>query len=340
MWKDRVFLTGADANKREIYCFDAGNGKMLWSGAVAPIAIGKVNVNDDTGYAAPTMAADGKRVFAMFPNGDVVCYSFDGKQLWGRNLGIPESTYGYASSLATFRSLLIVQYDQGSEEDGKSTLLGLQGATGKIVWAAKRPVGGSWCSPIVVRSGDQGMIIAAANPWAMAYDALTGNELWRANLLSGDVAPSPAFANGMAYVCNQGSVLAGIRANGNGDVTKSGVAWQASDGLPDITSPATDGDLLFLLTTEGTVTCYDAKDGKKVWEHAFDNTSFRASPVIVGKRVYLLDVDGSMHVIEAGRTFKELGNSPLKEQMHATGAFVGGRIYLRGIKNLYCIGTK
>jgi outer membrane protein assembly factor BamB len=340
VWGDRVFLSGADKKKREIYCLDASSGKMVWKAPVANIGKGKTpEPNDATGYAASTMVADGRRVFAIFPNGDVVCYGFDGKRLWGRNLGTPESMYGYASSLATFRSLLIIQFDQGSGDDGKSALLALQGATGKIVWRTVRPVANSWSSPIVVRRGDQGMVITNANPWSIAYDALSGKEHWRAKLMSGDVAPSPAYAGDMAFVCNSGAVLAGIRCDGHGDVTKS-VAWQASDGLPDISSPVSDGKLAFLATSEGAATCYDAKKGDKLWEHSFDEASFQASPVIVGDKVYLLDSTGLMIIIDAKATFKEIARSPLGETSQATPAFANGRIYIRGTKNLFCIGGK
>ncbi len=340
VWQSRVFLTGADKKSRAIFCFNGDNGKLLWKESVQPLVKGNApDVFDDTGYAASTAATDGKRVFAIFPNGDIFAYSFEGKRLWGRNLGVPDIQYGYASSLATFRSLLIVQYDQGSEGDGKSAMLALQAATGKIVWMTKRPVGGSWASPVVVRSGDSGIVLTNANPWAIGYDALLGRELWRANVMSGDVAPSPTHAGGMSYVCNNGAVLAAIKAGGSGDITKTHVSWQASDGLPDITSPATDGNLLFLISTEGMATCYDARDGKKVWEHSFD-VPFKSSPVIADGRVYLLDGDGVTHIIDAKPTFREDGKSSIGEKTNATPAFVGGRIYIRGEKHLFCIGAK
>ena len=35
VWEDRVFLTGATAERREVYCFDADSGELLWQQAVA-----------------------------------------------------------------------------------------------------------------------------------------------------------------------------------------------------------------------------------------------------------------------------------------------------------------
>ena len=45
-------------------------------------------------------------------------------------------------------------------------------------------------------------------------------------------------------------------------------------------------------------------------------------------------------VVAVARKFKELARSPIGEPVRATPAFVGGRIYVRGKKHLFCIGAK
>ena len=338
VWDDRVFVSSADKNSREVCCLDASSGKILWQTPIEMIAK-QADVFEDTGYAPSTMAVDGKRVFVIFPNGDLACLDFEGKRIWTRGLGLPENMYGHASSLAMFKSLLIVQFDQGSEGDGKSAMLALQGGTGEVVWYAKRPVGNSWTSPIVINTGQRMELITSANPWVVAYDPMNGNEYWRADLMSGDIAPSPIYSGGFVLACNTGAVIAAIKPGGRGDVTKSHVEWKSSDGLPDMTSPAANGELVFLITSEGTLTCVDCKTGDLVWEHSY-SASFKASPVIVDKHVYLQDEDGVMHVVSAGRKFEELYKSVLSEKIGATPAFVSGRIFIRGEKHLYCIGAK
>ena len=66
VWKNRAFLSGGDASKREVLCYDAGNGELLWEKAVGN-APGSATELDETqlqaGYAAATMATDGQRVF-------------------------------------------------------------------------------------------------------------------------------------------------------------------------------------------------------------------------------------------------------------------------------------
>ena len=124
---------------------------------------------------------------------------FEGKEMWSRNLGVPDSTYGYASSLAMYRNLLLIQYDQAAAEDNKSSMIALDTFSGMTVWETKRPVPGSWTSPIVVKIEDQNQLITCGDPWVIAYDPLNGTELWRADCLGTDVAPSPIYAGGLVF---------------------------------------------------------------------------------------------------------------------------------------------
>jgi len=44
--------------------------------------------------------------------------------------------------------------------------------------------------------------------------------------------------------------------------------------------------------------------------------------------------------VAVAREFKELGRSaPLGEEVHASPAFASGRMFIRGMKTLFCIGT-
>ncbi len=90
----------------------------------------QIRVSDDTGWAASTMAVDGKAVYAAFATGDLVAVDFDGKIVWSRSFGVPELNYGYGSSLALLGDLLLVQLDQ--LEGGK--LIAVDTATGKDRW--------------------------------------------------------------------------------------------------------------------------------------------------------------------------------------------------------------
>jgi len=341
IWGDRVFLSGADPNSRQVYCFDTSTGGLLWKGVV--LGMPKSNeepleVMEDTGFASPTVVTDGRRVYAIFATGDVGCFDFKGKKVWEKNLGRPDSSYGYASSLAMYQNLLLIQYDQGGIEDEKSELIAVDGFSGQVVWQKNRPVGNSWSSPIVASIGEQFQVVTCGDPWVVAYSPADGAELWRANCLAGDVAPSPIYANGLVFVIEPYSKLVAIKPDGKGDVTETHIAWISEEGGPDICSPVSNGESIFLLATEGLLESYKVSDGKRLWEKDLQEY-FLASPSLVGDKLYLLSEEGIMFIAEAEPEYKELAKCELDEKCHASPAFADGRIYIRGVENLYCIGS-
>ena len=149
------------------------------------------------------------------------------------------------------------------------------------------------------------------------------------------------------FACTEGAVLSAIRPDGRGEVSNSHVLWTAEDELPDVCTPVSDGELLYVLCSDGRLTCYDCLTGKRVWQQdlsaddqpAVGARTFEASPCLVRDRLYLLDNAGVMHIVAAGRTARMICRAELGESCPgASPALAAGRIYIRGQKHLYCVG--
>lgn len=342
VWGKRVFLSGATESKREVFCFDADSGQLLWRGDVPTspaVAKAEIEVMEETGYCASTTATDGRRIYAIFATGDVVAFDFNGRRLWHKNLGIPESMYGYASSLDTYQDRVIVQFDQADAEAGQSRLYAFNGPSGQVAWETKREVPNSWTSPIVVEVEGRVQIVTLADPWLAGYDAASGAEIWRANCASGDVAPSPIYAGGLVMAIEPYTRMTAVRPTGQGDVTETHLAWQTTELAPDICCPVSDGRYVYVLDGSGLLLCCNVADGTKVYDHDLRD-SFMASPSIVGDKLYLLSEEGAMHISQVGPEYRELAKCELGEECFASPAFVDGRIYVRGASNLYAIGGR
>jgi len=340
VWEDRVFLSGADRNGRRVCCFDAADGRFLWTGDVPTPPVPddeKLELDEDTGYAAPTVATDGRRVYAIFPTGDVAGFDFHGRLLWHRSLGRPDSAYGYASSLETYEKLVLIQYDQGDGSEGRSRMIALDGPSGEIVWETKRETPNSWTSPIVVDVEGRPQLITVADSLVVSYDPADGAELWRARCEGRDMAPSPIYAGGLVFFVEPYSQLVAVKPTGEGDVTETHVAWRLEEGGPDICSPVSDGRYVYVLDSGGLLLCCKTDTGEKVYETNLKQ-EFQASPSIVGDKLYLLDVKGTMHIAQAGAEYKEIGMCELGAKCIASPAFADGRIYIRGAEHLFCIG--
>ena len=371
VWEDKVFCSGADGLKREVYCFDAKDGKPLWQRIVStsdkPTPDEEI-VSKGTGYAPSTMATDGRRVFAIFPTGDVACIDFAGKIVWSKKFDVSDNSYGHASSLLVWKDLLILQLDAGkTEKAGKSALVALKCASGEQAWKVSRPVMQSWTTPIIAKTAKGEQLITVGNPWIIAYDA-TGKELWRYGKTNGEVAPSAGFADGIVYFGVETCELLAIRADGSGDVSTSGLLWKTSPSyLPDTSSLLATSKHLFLVK-DSNLECFDAKhepkDGEALWEAELSPEIVKASPVLVGDRVCITDSTGAMFIFDpetmpaavkirapftgflslwtdrVADVVAKMQRGTIGEPVMATPAFVGGRIYVRGEKDLFCVGTK
>ena len=114
VWEKNVFITGATPEESRVLCYDAETGALRWSsvvkvpGSKRPSA---PNVNESTTLAAPTPVTDGRCVYAIFPTGEVAAFDMAGKQLWARNIGPLENSYGFASSPTLYQNRLLLQLD-------------------------------------------------------------------------------------------------------------------------------------------------------------------------------------------------------------------------------------
>jgi outer membrane protein assembly factor BamB len=341
VWKDRIFLSGANYEKREVYCFDASSGKIIWTGEVptAPGGAVALDITADTGLAASTVATDGARVYAIFPTGDLGAFDFEGNLLWYKSLGVPKNIYGHAASLEAWQGRVLVQYDQANPEDGRSHLYSFDGLTGDMAWDAKRPVANSWSTPIVAQTDKGYQLITAADPWVIAYDPSDGKEIWRAKCLDGSVAPSPIFAGDQVIAIAPGNKSVAVRTGGTGDVTGTHVVWANEDVAPEIGSPVADDHRIYFIDTYGTLYVLNSKDGKLLYQHDFEDENVKTSPTLVSGKLYVLAFSGTMYIGTPGeKGFTLEAKNVLGDECNASPAFMAGRIYIRGTNYLYCIG--
>lgn len=329
----RVFLTGADETSRQIYCYAADTGKLLWRHAAggidgSPPLESLPMVLDETGFASPTPTSNGRFLAAIFGTGDLVCVNPDGKRIWAKNLGVPENHYGHATSLICDDQRLYVQYDQAEN----SKLFSFDMATGVLVWEVERNTI-SWSSPILVNHQGRRELILTDCEAVDSYDPKTGKPLWHVECLGGEVAPSAAYADGRVFVASDGIALSAIEIGDSGSTPE--VRWAWDEILPDAASLVADNAVVIVPTAYGIVNCLNARTGEVHWEHEFDD-GFYSSPILAGDRIYLADTDGTLHVFRMDKTFELLGKLSIDEPIYATPAFAGNQIFIRGLTHLFC----
>ncbi len=326
---NKVFFSGADNQARELYCYDLTTGEKLWSLAAANIPGSPAQppqTTDDTGLAASTVATNGKQVCAIFATGDILCADVDGKQLWAKNLGVPDNHYGYASSLLIFGNSVIVQYDNRNAPK----VVALDLATGAQRWSKARTEKVTWSSPMIANINGTSQLVLMGNPAITGYNPNNGEQLWRVECMTGEVGSSACSSNGIVFGASEYSKLVAINA------VDGTVLWEGNDFLPEVSSPVATKDNLYLATSYGVVAAYDAHTGELRKEHEL-GTEFYSSPILAEGKIYLFSNDGKMHLFSADNEFRLLDSFDTGERTFATPAFTDKTIVVRTDKSIYCV---
>jgi len=333
---------GADHKQTlKVLALDASTGQILWE-RVAWEGTPYDTRHKRGSYASPTPVTDGERVYAYFGAEGVYAYDFNGNLAWkwwpG---GIATFGVGVGTSPVFYKDVVILQCD---EDEGKASfIVALNKVTGKEVWRASRKVQLSWATPVLVRAGGRDELVTAGTEHVIAYDPATGAELWRVKGLESNAVPSPVVVGDIVVVSAgyPNKIAMAVRAGGSGDVTDSRVLWRYTKGTAYVPSPVAVDGLVYLMTDKGLLTCLDASTGEVKYEGGRPPgaSSYMASPVVVGGRILLMSMDGDTHVIKAGPAHEVLRTNSLGEPIAASAAVAPGRIYIRGERHLFAIGS-
>ncbi|MHC4679619.1 MAG: outer membrane protein assembly factor BamB family protein [Planctomycetota bacterium] len=128
-----------------------------------------------------------------------------------------------------------------------------------------------------------------------------------------------------------------IRPDGSGNVTATHVVWQTEKDCSYVPSPIVAGPYFLVVSDTGVATCFEAETGQVAWRERL-GPHYSASLVMANGLVYFLSDKGIMTVVRPGPQLEIVARNELGEQTYASPAISGGRIFLRGLQHLYCIG--
>ena len=354
IWGDAIFVTSQDDEHLLAMRLDRKTGTLVWKDEVGtgtprrkgPTGVGRFH--DEHNMATPSPTTDGQLVWFHYGTGHVGCYDFAGKRVWHKNLtevfGPYTIWWGHANSPVLVDDLLVMICCQDPKDGGRSYVVALDKRTGDKKWEAERTTGAkaepadAYTTPLVHRTPTGTELIVFGGNVLNAYDAATGKLLWESKVFSGNrVISGPTLAGDTVFATQgmRGPVFA-IKTGGQGDVTKSNLRWSYKGGTPDAACPVVANGLVFLANNEGTGLCLDEKTGKEQWKQRLGD-AFRATPLVVGDKIYFFGKDGKTTIVAADREFRTIATSELGEDVMASPAVAGHELYLRTKKHLYRI---
>ena len=352
IWDRHVFLNVGDGTDLWLWAVDRDAGTVLWKKRLG----GENVVTRKQNMSSPSPVTDGKRVWVLTGTGVVKAFDFDGNELWTRDVVADHGKFGlnwgYASSPLLVGDLVIVQVLHGMKTDDPSYLLGLDGATGAERWRVERPTDAkaespdSYTTPALLATPEGEQIVVSGGNYVTGHDPATGKELWRGGGLNPSDAPmyrvvaSPLVVGDLIFVPSRVTPFLVYRAGGNGDITKTNLAWSIERG-PDVPTPATDGEYLYVLRDQGTLSCYRVKTGEAVWvDQRVATGTYSASPVIADGKVYVTNEEGVTTVVRAAPQFEILAENKLDGYTLSSIAVSAGRLFVRTESYLYSLANK
>lgn len=375
VWGDRIFLTTAvetgkavDAGKLKdveaatpefhrrraqlpksvlqfvVMAINRRDGRVLWKQTVCEEAPHSAT-HAEGSWASGSPVTDGRYVYAYFGSYGLYALDMDGNRKWDKRLGLfkMKANFGEGVSPVLCGDTLIICQDQ----EGESFITALDTKTGKELWRRARDEATSWATPLVVEHEGRRQVITAASKRIRGYDAASGEQLWEAAGMTGNVIPCPVADRGIVFCMSgfRGSSLMAIRlAAARGDITgkSEAIAWSCHKDTPYVPSPLLyDGLLYYLKVNEGLLTCADAATGKVHYaaRRLEGLGAALPSPIGAAGRVYITGKSGLTCVIKHGPNFEVLARNKLDDSFTASAAAVGGDLYLRGHRSLYCIAV-
>jgi outer membrane protein assembly factor BamB len=358
VWEDAVFLCTvrwpSNTLSRELVVpehhvtsYRVADGKLLWDTLVAPGPWLRKDFRSGAGggYAAPTPATDGKRVYCAFGSSVLAALDFQGRIVWRKEI-IPSSfdvTVG--GSPVLYQDTVVFLCAMAKPSD--SRVVAFDKATGEIRWQQAFPdMGFGHSTPALVQVNGQSQLLVLASAMNVAAKALRaldpsdGRVLWWCRG-AGDAA-SPAYGSGIVYFdSGRGSQGVAVDPTGSGDVSSSHIRWTVAQVPEAIGSPIIVGQQLYRLHSPGILKCWDVATGKQLYAERLDGVSSTwVSPIADAAGHLYLANGGKSYVIQTGPEFRVLAVNNLGDANHASPAAANGRLFLAGLKNLYCLGQR
>lgn len=356
VWNDRVFVCTArwpesvtDRAKvipeHHVLCYSTRDGSSLWDVVIpaGPWLRTDFRSGPGGGYAGPTPATDGERVYAVFGSSVIAAVDFHGQIVWRKEIEPHTFDVTIGSSPVLFRDTLLMLHAMTNKNDSK--IVAYNTADGSVKWETRLPqIGFAHSTPVTIEVNGQPQLIVAASGMGesdegiQSFDPTDGQRIWWCR--GAGEAASAAFGSGIIY-CDNGRGGAGVAIDptGAGDVTKTHIKWRQSHVPEGIGSPIILNDRVYRLHSPNVLKCWHATDGQQVFAARLEGvTTTWASPVADRSGHLFFASAGKSYVLEAGPKFNVLAVNDLGDPNHASPAIADGQMYLVGTKNIYCIG--
>ena len=340
--KGRVYVLDYDqtAKADKLRCFALADGRELWSQSYP------VLVKRNHGMSRTVPAVTSKYVVSLGPKCHVMCANaVTGEVYWKMDLvnqfgtKVPPWYAGQCPLIDGGKVILA--------PGGKALLIGVDLASGSVVWETPNPRGWKMThsSVMPMSFAGQRMYVYCASGGVVGVSAKDGSMLWETSEWTVSTAnvPTPVpVGDGRIFLCggyNAGSMMLRLKKQGGKIAPEVAYRLKASVFASDQQTPILYKGHIYGVRPGGQLACLDPS-GKRLWSSGSTNRFGLGAYMIAGGMIYVLNDDGELRLVKATPSgYEELAKAKVLNGPEAWGpmAIAGGRLLARDLTAMVCL---
>ena len=343
-------LSFPEENRIGVQSIDLASGKTRWT---RKFDQSSHHLHKRNTLASSTPYVDDDFVFVAWSDPEhtyLKCFDHQGAEGWSRDFGSWQSQHGFGTSPVVYGGAVLLFNSQQAEQlkpgqsAGASRMISVDRKTGATQWETGLATTRS-CYGVPAKfeyEGKTQIVDANTGNGMFGLDAKTGRMLWNIDVFEMRCCSTPLVLGDLA-IASSGSGGGGNHLVAVRIPTKAGEqpkqVYRIDRGAPYVPTPVLRGNRLFMVDDKGIASCVAATTGDVVWSKRVGG-NFSSSPVVIGERLLLINLDGEATILEAGDDYKELAKFSLGGPVGATPAVVDGYLLLRVGERLVCLSIK
>lgn len=356
VYNGKVYVLDYDEEKKAdaLRCFSLETGEEIWRRWY------RVHIKRNHGMSRTVPAINDKYLVTMGPRCHVMCTDPNtGDFLWGLDLVkeyMSKIPFWYTGQCPIITNNVVIL-----APGGKSLLIAVDCATGKVLWETPNP--DNWqmshSSVMPMTLDGKKMWIYAAIGGIVGVSAEgddIGQILWKTKEFSPSVvAPSPiVLKNGKIFMTagyGAGSILLQVKKNANSYEVNILQKFKPKDGIAsEQQTPIVYKDRMFSILPKDAggmrnrFACVDPNDCTKILWTSGTGDRFGLGPYIIADgKFFILKDDGTLTIAKAStEKFELLDKTKVLDGHDAWGPLVvvDGRLIMRDAKHLLCIDIR
>jgi outer membrane protein assembly factor BamB len=356
IYNGRVYVLDYDERKKNdiLRCFSLENGDEIWRRWY------KVNLKRNHGMSRTIPAVTDKYIVTIGPRCQVMCCNpITGDLLWG--IDLPTEYKTEVPLWYTGQCPLIDNDVAIIAPGGTSLMIGVDCATGKVIWQTPNLGNLKMSHSSVVPMTIHGKKMYVYNAiGALCGISAEGDDigklLWQSNAFNPSViAPSPLFVGQnrifMTAGYGAGSVVFQVNKEGNGFLVKPVQMYKPSEGMAsEQQTPILYKGLVYCIqpkdaaTTRNQFVCCSADNFKNILWTSSKTERFGLGPYILAdNKFFIVSDEGELTIAKLSATkFEILDKAKIIDGQDAWGpiAIADGRLLMRDSKLMVCIDMR